>query len=140
MKCLAVACTLVSLTLASTPVGLADDAPPASIAPTLVSAAEELVDALAKEDFAKATANFDAAMMRTLPEPRLRALWQSLTQQAGSFRQRLQTRTEKQARFDVVYVTCEFREFVLEAKVAFNASGQVAGLFFAPPAKPASDT
>lgn len=131
---------LVSLTLAFQPLCFAEVESPPAAQPTLVAAAEALVDALANEDFAKATANFDAAMSRTMPEPRLRALWQSLTQQAGAFQQRLGTRTEKQPRYEVVFVTCEFKEFVLEAKVAFNTSGQVAGLFFAPPAKPATDT
>lgn len=133
MKIALLAGALVSLTLAFNSPSFAADELPLPTAPTLSAVAEELVDALVKGDFAEANTHFNATMKRAMPEPRLREMWNSLIQQVGPFRQRLGTRVEKQANAEVIYVMCEFKEFTLEAKVVFNAAGEVAGLRFAPP-------
>lgn len=126
---------LVCSALVSAPFARGDDEPVVSPSSSLAASAEALVDSLAHEEFAGAVARFDAAMKRGLPEPRLRAVWRSLTDQVGTFRQRLGHRVEKQGNSDVIFVTCQFRHAVLEAKVVFNPAGQVAGLYFAPPPK-----
>jgi dienelactone hydrolase len=80
--------------------------------------------------------------MRTaLPEPKLRETWQTLQAQAGPFQKQLGARATKLAGYDVVLVTCQFKQMALDAKVVFDAKRRVAGLFFVPshPAANASE-
>lgn len=93
---------------------------------------DEFVDLLAKGDFAGAVAHYDKTMRTALPEPKLREAWQSVQGQAGSFKKRVRTRLEKVAVYDIALVTCEFERAKVDAKVVFNAQGEVAGLFFLP--------
>ena len=94
--------------------------------------AAEFVDLMAKGDFAAATTRYDSIMSQVLPEPKLRATWGTLQEQAGRFKQRLQTRALKMGGLDVVLVTCEFESAKVDVKVALNAKGEVSGLFFLP--------
>jgi uncharacterized protein len=93
---------------------------------------KQFIELLASGDFAGATARFDAAMKAALPEAKLRETWQSLQAKAGPFRKQVGARASKAAGYDVVLVTCQFEQTALDAKVVFNANGQVAGLFFVP--------
>jgi dienelactone hydrolase len=102
-----------------------------------ISAGTQFVDLLVKEDFAGAVAQFDSTMKNALPEPKLREVWQSLQQQVGPFKKRLQARTEKNDNYDAVFVTCRFEKADLDAKVVLDAGGHVAGLFFIPSKPPA---
>jgi dienelactone hydrolase len=103
---------------------------PSSSGPALDGA--RFVELMAAGDFAAADARFDARMKSALPEEKLRDVWQTLQKQAGPFKARLQTRVEKQRGYDVVFVTCQFERATLDAKVVFDAAGQIAGLFFVP--------
>ena len=94
--------------------------------------AAQFVDLLAKEDFSGASARFDPTMRQVLPEPKLKQTWETLKQQAGPFKQRLQSRALKMGGFDVVLVTCQFGSLNLDVKVALNPQGEVSGLFFLP--------
>jgi dienelactone hydrolase len=71
-------------------------------------------------------------MKRALPPKKLKEAWESITAQAGSYQRRLGTRTETQAPFTIVLVTCRFQTAPLDAKVVFDAADEVAGLFFLP--------
>src|SRR5262249_15123145 len=51
----------------------------------LEAAGRALVDALARSDFAAATANFDTTMLSALPAAKLGAVWGQITAQAGAF-------------------------------------------------------
>jgi uncharacterized protein len=105
----------------------------------LISSAAQLVDLLAKKDFAGAVSRFDSTMKSALPEAKLREAWQSIQKQAGPFKQQLQSRVETVGVYKVVFVTCHFEEADLDVKVVFNADQQVTGLFFVPSqAAPAS--
>lgn len=103
-----------------------------SASPDIASSGEQFVDLLVKNDFAAAVARFDQTMRTALPEPKLQATWQSVEGQAGHFKQRTHTRTQKLGGYDVALVTCEFEHAKLDTKVVFNAQGEVAGLFFLP--------
>ena len=46
--------------------------------------------------------------------------------------------TDRTQGYDVVFVTCQFEQTLLDVKVVFDASGQIAGLFFLP-ALPSTD-
>jgi dienelactone hydrolase len=94
--------------------------------------AAQFVDLLAKGDFAAATARYDETMRQVLPEAKLKKTWETLQEQAGQFKERLQTRALKMAGFDVVLVTCQFESIKVDVKVALNAKGEVSGLFFLP--------
>ncbi len=94
------------------------------------SDATQLVDGLSQGDFAGVVAMFDATMKAGLPEAVLGQTWTGITQQTGAFKKRAGARTTTEAGMTVVYVTCEFERATLQAKVVFNASGEVAGLFF----------
>jgi len=100
--------------------------------PQLVAMASELVDELARNDFAAATQRFDDTMKRALPESSLRDAWRSLIKQVGSFKQRAGTRTEVTNGYQMVFVTAQFALARLVVKVMFDAEGRVAGLFFLP--------
>ncbi len=98
------------------------------------SAARDLVNLLAKEDFAGAVAQFDANMQAALPEAKLREVWRSLLAQAGALQNTGPSRMEQEGGYDIVFVTCRFERATLETKVVCNAGRQVAGLFFQPAA------
>ena len=98
----------------------------------VTSAGKQFVELLAKEDFAGAVAQYDAAMKTALPESKLRETWQALQAQAGPFQKQLGARATKMTGYDVVLVTCQFERTALDTKVVFDAKGRVAGLFFVP--------
>ena len=53
-------------------------------------------------------------------------------EQAGPFQKQLRARVEKQAGLDLVFVTCQFKRAVVDARLSSNARRQVSGLWFAP--------
>jgi dienelactone hydrolase len=91
----------------------------------------QFVEFLANGDYAGAVARFDATMKTALPEPKLRETWQALQAQAGPFQKQLEATATRDG-FDVVLVTCQFERTTLDAKVVFDVTGRVAGLFFVP--------
>lgn len=97
-----------------------------------VTLAEKLTDALAQEDFSIVIKSFDDKMQSLLPFEKLQEIWQSLILQHGAFERRLATRTEIKSQYVVVFVTCQFKEFLLDIKIAINDLKQVIGLFFVP--------
>lgn len=94
--------------------------------------AKRFIEHLAKQDFAAGFAQFDSAMKAALPAQTLAETWKRLQSQAGTFEAQLQTRSEKQMGYDVVFVTCKFAKTKLDAKVVFESNGEIAGLFFLP--------
>ena len=90
----------------------------------------EFVELLVKQQFSAATENFDETMKNALPPEMLEEAWKSAISQMGPFKQQIGLRTEKQAEFDIVFVTCEFEKGYRDIKVVYNGEKQVAGLFF----------
>src|SRR5262249_30799883 len=97
-----------------------------------VAKARALVEALFKEDWAAAGKDFDAAMKKALPEAKLKGIPPKLKGAVGAFRKQLGTRTETAGKYEVVYVTCDFEKFKLDARVVFDKDGKITGLFFRP--------
>ena len=110
--------------------GAADRKQPAD---DLQGIAGGFVDLLAAGDFAAAVKRFDPAMTAALPADKLRDVWKSLNTQAGVFQKQTGTRVAKESGYQVVFVACTFEKAVLEAKIVFDASKRIAGLFFVPP-------
>jgi hypothetical protein len=98
----------------------------------LSAAGAAFVDLLAKKDFATAETRFDSAMKSAMPEATLRAAWGELLGKAGPYQKQLRTRVEKQAGYDVVLVTCQFENKVIDMKVVYDSGRQVTGLFYMP--------
>ena len=98
----------------------------------VTDAAKKFVELMAKGDFAGAVARFDATMTTAMPEAKLREAWESLQAQAGPFQKQLRVRATKLAGYEVVLVTCQFEQMVLDTKVVFDAKGRVSGLWFVP--------
>jgi dienelactone hydrolase len=103
----------------------------------VAAAGKDFVNLLVKGDFATAVTRYDETMGKALPEPKLREAWETLQSQAGPFRRQLRARAEKDREYDVAMVTCQFEKAMVDAKVVFNSSGKVAGLFFLPATPPA---
>ena len=94
--------------------------------------AKAFVKALAAGDFARATERFDAVMKKVAPANRLEAIWkEEVTVEVGPFKKVVGTRREKVAKYEVVYVTCEFAKFKLDARVVFDGD-KITGFSFRP--------
>jgi hypothetical protein len=100
--------------------------------PTPEAPDNEFVELLATGQFPAATESFDETMKNALPPEKLQELWESTVSQIGLFKKQLGSRTEKEADFDIVLVTCQFENGTLDVKVVYNTEKQVAGLFFTP--------
>src|SRR6266850_3925977 len=121
---------LALLLVAAGRAGAADRKQPAD---DLQGIAGGFVELLAAGDFAAAVKHFDPAMMTALPADKLRDVWKSLNTQAGAFQKQTGTRVAKESGYQVVFVACTFEKAVLEAKIVFDGSKRIAGLFFVPP-------
>jgi hypothetical protein len=98
--------------------------------------ATELIDLLVAGKFEKATANFDAAMLKALPPARLKATWAQVAALGGAYQKQRgvrQQQVKQQGRdYDVVIVTCEFEKSAFDVRVVFDAEGKITGLFTSP--------
>lgn len=105
----------------------------------LTAKARALLAAMEKGDYALATRDFDAAMLKAMPADKLEALWtKQLPAQVGAFRQQGPARREQLQGYEIVLITCSFEKVaMLDARVVFDKDGEIAGLQFVPPAPPA---
>ena len=94
--------------------------------------AEGIVDSLVKGDYAAVTSSFDATMKSSMSEAQLGQTWTALTTQAGAFKSKTGTRTEKEQGMDIVYVTCQFERANLDIKLVFDNSNQISGMWIVP--------
>ena len=102
-------------------------------ADNLQAIATKFVDLLAAGDFAMAVKRFDPAMSAALPADKLAEVWKGLNAQAGPFQKRTGARAARESKYQVIFVACRFEKTVLEAKIVFDESQRIAGLFFVPP-------
>jgi len=100
--------------------------------PSIKKTAEAMVDSMAKGDFKAASADFDATVAAQMPAEKLGQVWASLAPQIGAFKSRTGTREAEEQGFKMVYVTCQFEKMSLDAKIVFDASDKVSGLWFLP--------
>jgi dienelactone hydrolase len=91
-----------------------------------------LVLDLAARRFADVAARFDERMVKALPVAKLEAVWDGIVAQAGAFQGVGAVREEKVGDTRVIIVECRFTDTTLDARVALDGAGKVAGLFFAP--------
>lgn len=111
-----------------------------AIAPQTVSAplllpqrAVAFTDLLAKGDFAKARAEFDATMSAAMSEQALATVWAQLETSGGKYLGHDTPRQEPFGEFIIVYVPCRWERTRLDLKVVYNKAGKVSGLWIVSP-------
>lgn len=100
---------------------------------TADAATRNFVELLVKKRFAEATAMFDEKMAAGLPTAELEKMWGQLDQALGGFKEVGALRAEDKAPYRVVVAPCVFANGTVEAKLAWDDKGRVAGLFFTQP-------
>jgi pimeloyl-ACP methyl ester carboxylesterase len=125
----------IALGLLAFSAGLAQDSAATNVS-ALAKAAASFVDLLDKGEFARATRDFDAAMLKALPAEELKKTWEKVIAQAGIYKKQMGSRHETANKYEIVYVTCEFAKMKLDARVVFDKEDKITGLFFAPHKKP----
>jgi dienelactone hydrolase len=94
--------------------------------------ARQFIDLLAKGDFDASKPLLTADLAAKLPPARLQQVWQGLQQQVGAYQRSGGVRTEAGQKRDVIFLTCVFEHTELEARVAVDKEGRIAGLGFLP--------
>jgi len=122
---------LLSVVLGLVAAGAAPET--ASPAASLKEQGTKVVDLIIAGKFTDAVRGFNAAMTTALPPGKLREAWEALTKQVGPYKDHGEARTGTEQGYQVVYVPCRFEKAAVDAKVVYDARGQVAGLFFLPP-------
>jgi uncharacterized protein len=96
------------------------------------TAAQRIIHQLAAGEFAKVEALYDERMSSALPPGKLAESWPSLIQQEGAFESIVDTQTIRVQGLEVVKLACKFANATLDATVAFDPDGRIAGLGFRP--------
>ncbi|HID74695.1 MAG TPA: alpha/beta fold hydrolase [Planctomycetaceae bacterium] len=96
----------------------------------LEASAKEFVQLLSKGQYERAAKNFDDVMTRVMPPAKLEEVWKKIAEAVGPFQSQRRSRMEKVAKYDVVYVTCDFEKLAVDIKVVFDSKGKITGLFF----------
>src|SRR5579862_4959902 len=94
------------------------------------AAAQKVIQQLVAGDFAKIEAQYDQRMAEALPPGKLGESWPGLIQQEGAFESITGTQTIRVQGIEVVKLVCKFANATLDATVAFDADGKIAGLSF----------
>lgn len=87
---------------------------------------------MAEGESENAVKMMESKMAKAMPAARVIETWQALVGQAGEFDRIAGTRYATEGGYRCVYVTCRFENAALDAKVVFDASGNVTGLWFSP--------
>ena len=98
----------------------------------LDSSARSFIENLTSEKYEQAEKQFDSTMAAALPASRLDEAWKSLTAQFGEYQGQGDSREEKLGNLTAIYVTMRFVKSSIDARVVFDTTGQIAGLFFVP--------
>ena len=109
---------------------------PAVGAADLEEAARALLAQLAAGDAAAASTRFDERMRAALPPEKLAEVWTGVCEQLGPYQGIEGTRIEETRGMRIVHVTTRFEKTAVDTRVVFDATGSVAGLFFAPIEEP----
>lgn len=103
-----------------------------------VASANTLLDSLDKGAYKAATANFDAAMLANLGADKLGEVWQGVGKQVGKLQGRGTPQNVMVQGHAIVTVPLRFEKADINAQVACDADGKIAGFFLRPAAAPAS--
>lgn len=98
----------------------------------LQETARAFVAHMAAGEFDQATLSFDEAMTRAMPAAKLKDAWDNVISVYGPFQRSTETKSQQVKQFEAVFVTCDFQQGRLDAKVVFSADHKITGLFFVP--------
>jgi uncharacterized protein len=95
-------------------------------------AAKQIIQELVAGQFEKVEAIYDARMAEALPPGKLADGWRDLNKQAGAFQAITSTETSQVQGLQVVKMSCQFENSLLDATVVFDSDGKLGGLSFRP--------
>jgi hypothetical protein len=100
-----------------------------ALLPDAANRATAIISDWAEGRYDDMTASFDATIAERLPPEKLAAAWAQVVGMAGTFRRMGEPFVRQQGDFTVVDIPLEFEASEMKGRVAFNADGQVGGLF-----------
>ena len=117
---------------AQSPAPAAPPAEQADDSTSTAAAAQKIIHQLVAGEFSKIEATYDDHMSAALPPGKLAESWPGLIQQEGQFESIVDTQTIRVQGLEVVKLECKFANATLDATVAFDPDGRIAGLGFRP--------
>jgi uncharacterized protein len=96
------------------------------------AAAQKIIQQLVAGEFSKVEMLYDERMAQALPSGKLAESWPGLIQQVGAFESITSTQTIRVQGLEVVKLACKFANATLDATVALDPDGKLAGLNFRP--------
>jgi hypothetical protein len=103
----------------------------ALVASDLETNAITFVNYLKDGQFESATELFNAEMVESLPPETLESTWNDLISAVGNFEEIVEIRTTEERGYQVVYVTCNFAQALIDIRIIFDEETQITGLWFA---------
>jgi uncharacterized protein len=103
--------------------------------PDLIPSAKLVVEQMASGDFPGAVSSFDTTMKSLSPPDKLKHAWDLLALQIGPFKVQTGARQEKSGQYDVVFVTCQFENALIDVKLVYTSAKEITGMFFLPTGK-----
>jgi uncharacterized membrane protein YhfC len=91
-----------------------------------------LLELMRQRSFEGAWDHFDPVMASRLPPSSLRAVWNENLTSFGEFQQVVDTRVQAVGEYTAVNIRAQFETALVNVRVVYNQSGQVAGLFLYP--------
>lgn len=98
--------------------------------------AREILDDMAAGHFDKVEAQYSAPVAAALPPGKLAAAWSTLQNQMGAFQKISGSSLKSVQEAQIVTLVCIFERATLDAVVAFDKDGHIAGLRFVPHQEP----
>jgi uncharacterized protein len=105
---------------------------PAGAGIDFIGRAGEMVGHFFAGDDMSAGRHFDETMNKAAPPEMLKMIREGLAKQVGEFKETAGARMERNGGYVLIYIACVFEKATLDARVVFNADGDIAGLNFVP--------
>jgi len=102
---------------------------PSASAAGIAEKGKEFVSLLAEGKFEEAATWLDPTLTAVMPPAKLQEAWNTLAPR-GAYMSETGARSAQEQGYDVAYVTCAFEKGNVTAKVVFDRSGKVSGLWF----------
>ncbi len=99
----------------------------------LEQTATEWVNLLIAGKFDQTVQSFADVMSAQMTADKLKDIWNSIITQFGVFKGIKGTRATPYGGYNIVFVTCDFNQGVLDIQLTYDADMKIAGLFFKPP-------
>jgi dienelactone hydrolase len=107
----------------------------ASAAETPAALAARLLDRLQARDYVAVEAMFTPSMAQAVPAEKLQGAWESLPAQFGAYKQRGDAQVSESRGMQIALTRLQFERGAVDAQIAIDADGNVAGLWLQPVAE-----